>query len=52
MFKGRLQALLYVQDLPRSVDFYRALGFGFKGYWNPATQQVAMDWKEAGQPNY
>ena len=50
MFKGQIGVLLYVNDVQRSVQFYRSLGFGFKGYWDDATHRYTMEWDGAGPP--
>jgi uncharacterized glyoxalase superfamily protein PhnB len=52
MFKGQIGVLLYVNDVQRSVQFYRSLGFGFKGFWNFATHQCTMEWEGPGPPGY
>jgi len=53
MFKGKLGAMLYVNDLKHAVEFYREkLGFGFKGYWDNEAHKVEMDWDKAGKPGY
>ncbi|MFP4601206.1 MAG: VOC family protein [Persicimonas sp.] len=53
MLEGKLQVMLYVSDLERSVEFYRdRLGFGFSGYWDDATDEVVEDWDDVEEPGY
>jgi uncharacterized glyoxalase superfamily protein PhnB len=52
MFKGPIGVMLYVGDVRRSVDFYRSLGFGLKGYWDVANRRASSDWEGPGAPAY
>lgn len=53
MFVDKPSIMLYVSDLPESVEFYsEVLDFGFKGYWNEADGSVTTDYAEAGEPSY
>jgi len=52
MFKGPIGVLLYVNDVRRSVNFYRSLGFSFKGYWDFNHHRVTADWEGPGEPGY
>jgi lactoylglutathione lyase len=53
MLEAKLQVMLYVSDLKRSVEFYRdRLGFGFSGYWDNATNEVVESWDDVEEPGY
>jgi len=52
MFKGPIGVMLYVNDVRRSVDFYRSLGFELKGYWDVAASRPTSDWEGPGAPVY
>jgi uncharacterized glyoxalase superfamily protein PhnB len=53
MILGNLQVTLFVQDVMRSVEFYRnALGFRFKGYWDAETQRAVEIWEKEARPGY
>jgi predicted enzyme related to lactoylglutathione lyase len=48
-----LQATLPVADVPRAVAFYvEALGFEFRGYYDPIAGAVAPTWARDVQPAY
>ncbi len=52
MFAGSLGVVLFVEDLPRSVEYYRrVLGFGFIGYWDPRNQCLVRTPREAPGSN-
>ena len=49
---AKLGVMLYVSDLKRSAEFYRALGFGFEGYWDNVTNEVVEAWEDVQEPGY
>lgn len=52
MFAGSLGVVLFVEDLPRSVEYYRrVLGFGFIGYWDPRHSCLVRTPREAPDSN-
>jgi uncharacterized glyoxalase superfamily protein PhnB len=48
---GQLNAMIYVKDVLKSVDFYKnVLGFKFTGFWG--IKGCTMEWNEPGNPAY
>jgi uncharacterized glyoxalase superfamily protein PhnB len=44
MLEGKLLPMLYVRDVPKSVEFYRdVLGFEFRGWWDDSRHAYVPD---------
>ncbi len=50
-YAGPLHVLLYVSDVPASVQYYRRVfGCEFKGYWDPVKRRAVDEWTLPTQP--
>lgn len=53
MILGDFDAMLYVTDVRRSVEFYRdVLGFSFDGWWSEEAADYVESFEDAGSPGY
>ena len=51
-FTGEQETVFYVTDVRRSVEFYKALGFEFREYWDYDEGKSVRDWTKSTPPQW